>query len=236
MIELIITPSKTISVDVISTLAINGTAEQTEFAVEDGSTRSDHKIQRPLEIEIEIAQTEHPIYDPQYGFRTIDYVPREVQTQLASPFLLVGGAVADAARSIARAVFGGQKSDRHKVYKTDAPRDRGGELQDELLELLNSESDLVALTLKGKTYPRMSLIGLSITGAPSEAGLTRFRCSFRQIRIERLETVVLPNPEDLAFVEPKSAGKSDDKGKGADSADKVNEKPKSLLRSLGVGD
>lgn len=231
MIELLKTPRKSIWVDVIPSFTLDATAEQTDYAVEDGSSRSDHKIINPKTLELELAQSEQPLDDPQYSKRTVDVEPRQVQTVVTSPFLRASAALGAAATAIVGALRTPAPAKRHEVLGTNSPRNRGGELEDELLALLASD-DLVSITFKGRTYTGVSLVGLNASSAPGSVGLTRFRCSFKELKKEVLETVLIPNPEDLAFVQPKSTGKGSGKnGSDENPEDKVGEKPKSLLAS-----
>lgn len=268
MIELIQTPTKTLRVDIVGAFTRNLSAEQTDYAVEDGTSRTDHKILSPETLEIEIAQTETPLDDPQYSFQDIsaqvalptgssnpstplDYQVPRVRTVVRSPFLLAGGALAEAGTALAglltdavsnpmqtlQTSLGSTKTLqplKQSVYMTQSPRDRGGELQDELEALLESEGDLATITYRGRTYTGMSLVGLAVSYTPGEAGLTRFSCSFKSIPIASLEFVALPNPDSLAKRPARKKGKQ--KNPDGSETDKTGENQETSVLAMTLGD
>lgn len=268
MIELITTPTKTIRVDVVGAFTNALSAEQTDYTVENGTSRTDHKILQPATLDLEIAQTETPIDAEGYGLQQIsvspelpsgsntpstplEYEVEQVRTEVRSPFLLAGGALVQAGDAIAGALLGKAIAPRmltlqkslgtsktpqalaQEVYTTDTPTDRGGALRDELEALLLSESDLVSVTYKGRTYAGLSLVSLEMTYAPGEGGLTRFRVSFKRIPIATLEETLLPNPEDLAQKNRKSKGKQ--KSPDGSESGKTGEKQQSSVAYMIAG-
>ena len=237
MIELIKTPTQTILIDVVGDFGLTATAEQTKSAVEDGSVRSDHKIIQPSTLEIACAQTETPIEgkesggDPDFELTDIEYDVAEVATRVLSPFLLAGGAITAGVGAIAGAIMGGPPA--MQTLQTSNPRDRGGELTD-ALGLLFAGDEVAAVTYKGRTYTDMSLVGLVVSyTAEGEVGLTRYQLSFEELKTAKLQTVALPDPEELAHKAEAALGKKKAAvAAGKKTAEQVPEPNVSLLRSL----
>lgn len=225
MIELIVTPSRVIMVDVVG--EFQGTpaqAELTEYPIETGARRSDHKIVGQAELNLEILQTETPIDDPEYAMQSVDLPKLAPRTRVTSLSLLAEQGASAGVSAIAGALFGAKEPPRMQVYAARTPRDRGGELQDQLVELCNSD-ELATVTYRGRTYQNMSLLSVGIS-YPS-AGHTSFMCTFRELQMTSIERVGLPDPAALSLKPKAKIGAA----ASADTEDAGISKGKSLLLS-----
>lgn len=229
MIELIQTDSTVVSVDIVGAFTFTAGAEQTKTAVQDGTQRSDHKILTPPTLQIEVDQTETPIDDPEYEW--IDLVlpktPAVDQARIGAG-ILIHRATKLAETAIANRIAGKQETLRS--YQTWTPRDRGGDLTDQLLEIYAGD-ELVTITYRGRTYPDLSLVNLVTNFERGAGGKTSFLLSFERIQKSQIGRVNLPNPEDLAHKAPKSLGKK--KGaEGTEAAGVSEEKGTSVLKAF----
>ena len=134
----------------------------------------------------------------------IDLKIPKVQTTVISPFLLAGGAIEAGIGAIVGAFK--KKDEVMKTYQTSNPRDRVGDLADQLGELWASD-ELATITYKGRSISNMSLLGVKKSDRVSEAGLGRFFLTFEAVDIKKVSRVALPNPSDLAQKATQSLGK-----------------------------
>lgn len=227
MIELITWGDRTIAVDIVGPVDHESTASLTEYPVEDGSLLADHKIIGARTLELEIKQTETPIDDPQFSMtersyswkaltedsQTYKLTIEKVRTQILSLFLLAGGAVrtllAQEPKDFTALKLGSEKESGFtmQVLQTANPRDRGAEL-DALLQELHDSPETCTITYRGRSIPDMSLIGLGRNW--TQAGLTSWNCSFKQLRTASIARVDLVDPATLALKAKKSDGKKGD--------------------------
>ncbi len=223
--ELISWSKGTIAVDIVKTLSNELTAEEPDYATENADTRTDTKIHGPGILSVEVNQTETPLEDPEFSMLPISYVIEKVRTFVTSPFLratVLLGAGVDAARG---ALGFASAPEQMEVLQTRNPRDRGNELFDKLQELWLS-TDLAEVTFAGRSYPNMSLLGLSLL--VDQAGLKKFQLTFKQRRIAKVTYVQLPNPADIALKPSETGGKNT--GSGGKEEEAGTTRPKSLLK------
>lgn len=222
MIELITLPGRVIAVDIVGAFGFQLSAELTEFPIESGSTVSDHKILMPMTGTIEIQQTEVPLDDPQYAMMPVELADIKARTVVTSPFLLAGAA----ADGLIGGLLGKAAPTPMQVYKTTTPRDRGGELIDQLTELQASD-ETFSVTYRGRTFSNLSLIGVSLSY--DRAGVTNISLEVKEIKTISLTTIALPDPNALAIQPAKPSVKA------AAATGSAAEEPvtnRSMLKSL----
>lgn len=229
--ELINTGGTIIAVDIVQELQAELSAETSDYATEIGETRSDNKIHNPAIITIQVRQTEKPI-DAVDGFALapLSYAVEDVRTVVTSPFLLA----LQGAQAVAGAIGGAlglvKKPKQMETLQASDPKDRGGELFAKLLELWQG-NDVSDVTFKGRTYPSMQLIGLTLSD--TMAGLTSYQLTFKEERRASTQRVALPNPADIALKPPATDGKQT--GSGGTEAAANAAQTQSALVALGKG-
>lgn len=196
-----------ILVDLVGDFQVERSAELTDYPVEDGTSRTDHKIINPDTVTITIKQTETPIDDPQFALLPISFETAQNRTKVTSPFLLAGALLDKGIGAVASALGFADPPVQSLAYQTLSPRDRGGELWDKLSALLDSP-DLCSVSFKGRSVASLSVIGVSKTDSTGEGALSTFQVSLRQLREMSLTSVALPNPADLIMKPPKVLGKA----------------------------
>lgn len=215
MTDLLIFRNKVIAVDIVENAQFSLSADLTSYAVEDGATRADAKIKAPNTVSVNVLQTEHPIQaeglEPRSVTLSLPKNPRSL-----SPSSLIRGALG-ADRSPESIAFSPLKFAR--------PTDRGGALEDVLVEIFNSDETCSVIT-SGRRRSNMSLIGL--TRLSREPGASQFQLEFKELRISR--------GREVAVVDVASLAEKIEKGKQAEESVKKesdsSRKPKSILKTL----
>lgn len=197
-----------ILVDIVGDFAHEKSAELTDYPVEDGSSRSDHKIINPDTVTISIKQTEHPIDDPQYAMLPLKVDVEPNRIRVLSPFLLLGNLASAGLDAALGAIGIGPPAQGPTLgYQTLTPRDRGAELWD-VLSALHDSDETCSVSFKGRSVANMSVISVSKTDTTGEGLVTGFQVSLRELRKVTLTSIALPNPADLAQKASKVVGQA----------------------------
>lgn len=199
--------------DIVSNSVATNEIELTQYPIETGAFISDHAIQKPFTLELELRQTESPLAAPGFRTQSIDLTypsrpqgsqngradVRQVPVQLTLQGL--GGAALSAlgggpAKEIR---WTGQKTDegigtrQFKVSVLAADNDitRVNEFHDGLLSL-QAATTVCVVTVKGQPYIDMVLTSVRRTDEQGKAGCASFGVTFQQIRTVETQTVDLP--------------------------------------------
>jgi hypothetical protein len=213
--------------DMLADASIDDSSELTRFPIESGSFISDHMIRQPRTVSLTLVQTETPLRETK-GFalalQSLSYQERPAAQQTNTvpvrqkefrPLNLL--ALTEAAQGL---LFGGPPTEvkvtGHKsdaalagkslnvhVLSAGAPVARVNEFHDQLLALLETAAPVI-VTVKGKSYVDLVVVGVKRTDAQGQVGKATFAVELQQIATVETQTVDLPPvPKSKA---PKQAG------------------------------
>jgi hypothetical protein len=208
-----------VAVDIVTSHEDDRTAEITSFPVENGANISDHIIQQPNTLTLEVCQTQSPfpsparpgsIYTAPKGFSTKAIV-LDVRKSLFKPggLLALTQAVGSAAGSALNALgVTTPESDVVKatVFVSDTPVDRIGELHDQLIQIKENGRPC-KIVFRGKVYPDYFMTRVNWKTQKGEVGLGRFSLSFQAVRTVETATTELPDPSSLRLKPSKAQAK-----------------------------
>jgi hypothetical protein len=193
--------------DLVLTAADERTSEATEHAIETGATISDHVIQKPNRMVLQIAQTQTPIVAPDSRF-----AERPHQLEIRESEFRPGGllALTSAARSFVSGLFGGAPGAIVvHTLSAETPVDRVNELHDELIDL-QQRAQLITVAYRGRRHPDQLITRVTLTHEPP-AGLGKFAVELIQIRSVATRAALgedaLPDPADLRITPAKKITK-----------------------------
>jgi hypothetical protein len=236
--------------DMLGEASITDASELTSFALEDGSTISDHMIRQPRTMSLTLVQTESPISEVT-GFaravQALSYPERpagkQTNTVPIRPSEFRPAPLMALKAGIQSLLFGGPdkelkvtgvKADTNAASKplqvhvlsAGAPADRVNDFYGQLLSLLGS-AEPVLVTVKGYTYVDLVVVGVTRTDSSGQVGRASFGLELKQIATVETKTVELP-PVPKAKA-PKQAGPKPP----VETKPEQKEKLKSQLLQLG---
>lgn len=215
MTDFIIFRDKVIAADIVENAQYALSADLTSYAVEDGTVRADAKIKNPDTVTMNLLQTEHPIEAEGLAPVSITLdLPKNPRS--LAPSSLIRGALGIDKRPETFTI---------SPLRFANPADRGGALEDLLVEIFNSDETCTVITSR-RRRTSMSLIGL--TRLDSEPGASQFQLDFKQLRISK--------GREVAVVDVAALAQSVAKGKQAEESEakesNASRKPKSILKSI----
>ena len=202
--------------DLLQESSVSDTSELTQYPIEDGSFISDHVIRQPRTLSLTLVQTETPI-EVVAGFaRTLQALgfevrPEEKQQGKApirqSEFrpaplmalsagiqsLLFGGGPAKEVSWTGLKADGELSAKQLQVHvlAAGAPLARVNEFHEQLLSLFEAATPCI-VTVKGKSYVDLVVVGVTRTDAQGQAGKASFSVELKQISTVETKTVQLP--------------------------------------------
>jgi hypothetical protein len=189
-------------------------AEITSHPVEKGSDINDHVIHQPDRLSLELAQTQTPLptqarpgpWKPPENF-TQKTIKLDVRKSLFKPggLLAASQAVGNAIGSLLGTV-GPEPEISVFVWSADTPRDRIGELHDQLIDV-KQKSRFVTVTFRGRMYPGYILTKVRWSSTKGEVGVGRFHLELQSIRIVQNAVAELPDPASLRLKPKKNQAK-----------------------------
>jgi len=219
--------SHALNADLVATGVDERTAEVTEHPIEDGSAVSDHVVQLPGTLTLELVQTQTPISDANESRMQSVSEELEFRQSQFSPggLFALSQAVVGLVNAGIGALFGGPEPLRVKVLQVPggANIDRVNEFHDELIRL-QQDATPIKVTLAGREYPDVLITKITKTLAKGSA---RFAIDVKTFRTVTTATASLPDPETTRNNPKKTRG-----NKSAKDADDPSKSRKSLLKML----
>lgn len=191
-----------LEVDAVRDLDDDRSSEITKHAIESGAAISDHVIQNPDSLTLTILSTNTPLFpntQDDFAYSQVNLPVRQSQFVPRGLFLLSQGvgAVLDLAADLFGAATGAPANTiKVTVLKSDNDVDRINELHSELINVKNKATP-ITITLNGRTYPDMVLVGVKKTQGKSQFKLGVFLCVFQSLITVEAATIPIPDAQDL---------------------------------------
>lgn len=193
-----------VNVDLVKSHDDDRTATVTSHPVERGAQIADHVIHDPDKLTLEIAQTQTPLpssAEPDAAWVQPDGFSNKLTTlDVRASLFKPGGllAVSQAVGGLISSILGAATSDATtvSVWQSDEPRDRIGELHDQLIDI-KQNSRFCTVTFRGRVYPSYLVTKVNWSSQPGEVGIGRFKLDLQSVRLVTNATAELPDPASL---------------------------------------
>lgn len=215
-----------IQCDALTDMSDERTATVTRHPIENGSTVSDHVIQNPDRLLLEIRHSNKPIYpDKDMGHESLEL---KEQPNAFKPRGLL--AIHSAAGALVSSILGKAKPLTVYTLQSSSAVDRIVELHDKLIEAKQNGYSCSA-ALYGRQYENFVITSIRYQRTGNgEGGKGKFQVELETVLEVSTASTELPNPQDLHAKPQTNRGTKPSKPTGADEIP-----PGSLLHQLTSG-